>query len=167
MKKRITLIIALLLTLCLLPINRTYASSVNYNVNKSNSYIEYLDDGSYFITEFDQSNGNEISVLSTNKSGTKTITYYSSSNEALCALKLTATFSYDGSIVSCVGAKYTTYSYDSAWSVEDVTTSHSNTSTTKASATANGTAVKRFLGIKIQSAALSTTIYCDKNGNLS
>lgn len=167
MRKKLSITLVFTLILCLFQTTPAFASTLKSNENTNSSTIEYFEDGSYIVTELEQNINNGISPLSTSKTGTKTITYYSSSNEALCALKLTATFSYSGSTVSCTSTNCTKYSYDSAWSVEDVTTSHSNTSTTKASATANGTAVKRFLGIKIQSAALSTTIYCDKNGNLS
>ena len=167
MKKKISLILVISFIFGLLSVNLVSASSANYNVNSSDAYIKYLDDGSYLVIEFEQNDDNGISLLSTNIGGSKTITHYNSSNEALCALKLTATFSYDGTEVSCVGTKCTKYSYDSSWSVENVTTSHSSTSTTKASATGNADFIKRILGIKAKTVPVSTTIYCDKNGNLS
>ena len=166
MKKNFLIILALSLILCLLPTNFVSAASANDDTVSSSTYIEYLDDGSYWVTEIEQDNS-EISLLSSDKVGAKTTTYYSSSDEALCALKITATFSYDGSTVSCVGTKITKYIYDDSWSIQDVTTSHSSSSTSKASATASGKFVNKFLGITVKSISASVTVYCDKNGNIS
>jgi hypothetical protein len=166
MKKKISLILAISIIFSLLSVSSAFASSANYNTNASDSYIEYLDDGSYFVTEIEQNNSG-ISLLSSEKVGSKTTTYYSSSGKALCALKITGTFSYDGSTVSCVGTKSTKYVYDDSWSVENVTTSHGNSSSTKAYATAGGKFVNKLLGITVKSISASVTVYCDKNGNLS
>ena len=166
MNKKFTLLLSLVFVFCFLTnISVSAAPFTDYSVNSSNSYIEYLDDGSYFVITLESNDG--TATLSTNKVGTKTTTYYSSSNVALCALTISATFSYDGSTVSCVGTQYKTYSYDDEWSVENIVTSRNNSSTTKASATASGNFVMRSLGIKVKSIPTSTTIYCDKNGTLS
>lgn len=169
MKKKLLLTtIILSLILFLLPTQFVSAASIDSNINSSKIIaIEYLDDGSYLVTELYENDNDDIALLSTVKAANKVVTRYSSSGEALCALKLTATFSYDGSTVSCVGTTHTEYSYDDAWSVEDVTTSHSSSSTSKASATGNCNFVKRFLGITTNRISASTTIYCDVNGNLS
>lgn len=167
MKKLFSLILAIALVFCVfsnIPVSA--ASVADCPENLSDSYIQYLDDGSYFVVTLETDSSN-ISALATTKTGTKTTTYYSPSNEALCALRIVANFSYNGNTVSCTGTSYNTYSYNSLWTVENVTTSHSGLSTNRASATANGNAVQRILGIKIKTAPCSVTVYCDKNGNIS
>lgn len=145
----------------------TSAAKENNTISCSdNTYIEYLEDGSYLVTTLDPIDEG-ISAFATTVTRSKTFTHYSSSNEALCALRVTGTFSYNGSTATCTNVTYAKIVSDDAWSVENVTTSHSTTSATKVSATAKGDFIYRVLGIKIKTVPASVTIDCDKNGNIS
>lgn len=166
MKKKIALTLIFSLFLCVFQTASVSASSINPDNNIISTSVEYFEDGSYNVIELYENN-NGISLFSSVKAATRTVTRYSSSGEALCALKLVATFSYDGSTVSCTSTDCTKYSYNNSWSVENITTSHSSTSTSKASATANCNFVNKLLGITVKSISASVTINCDVNGNLS
>ncbi len=169
MKRKTLLSVVLTVVMCFLQINTVYAlqSTHNNELVSSITSIEYFNDGSYIVTEIIQSTSNYAKGAATTTTGTKTKTYYSSSNVALCALKITASFSHNGSTVSCVGTSHTEYSYDNSWSVQNVTTSHGNSSSTKAYGKASGYFVKKILGITMNTISTSVTVYCDKDGNLS
>lgn len=179
MKKKLTTILSLILIICLFPASIVSASPivsvspVEKSDNIISSSIEYLEDGSYIVTEIyeDNNNNNNVSLLATSttkyKTVTGTVTRHAASGESLCALKLTATFSYDGIIVSCTNKSYTKYVYDSSWSVENVTLSQGSTSTTTCFAKVSSNFVKRTLGIMVKSIANSIIFTCDKNGNIS
>lgn len=173
MKKKLFSSIVLIVAMCLLPVNFVSAASNKYDAEiEPDVYIEYLDDGSYFIVETNIDKVVSSLVASTNATSTYTTghairTYYTSSGTAVCALKITGTFSYDGSTVSCVGTKSTKYSYNSAWSVEDVSTSHGSSSSTETYARADGKFVKRVLGIVTNRITTHITVYCSKNGTIS
>lgn len=53
MKKNFLIILALSLILCLLPTNFVSAASAKDDTVSSSTYIEYLDDGSYWVTEIE------------------------------------------------------------------------------------------------------------------
>ena len=140
------------------------------------SVTEYYEDGSYDVTEVavcidgdDLVGENVASTQATSGSitGSKLTTHYDSSKNKLYALKVYGTFFYNGSTVSCNGRSYQTYVYNSAWTVENVTTAASGNGTEKAASTASGNGVKHLLGIPIQYSDITVTVYCSKTGKLS
>ena len=137
------------------------AETVTDDVIELPEGVYYLEDGSYFVTE-------QIDAPQTRASGTKTYskvsTYYTKQGEAQCALKVTGTFSYNGSSVSCTNVTATTYVYDDSWKVENVSKSSTSGWVTTASATASGEFVETFLFITVQRIPVSVTVTCDKNG---
>lgn len=151
MKRFLTL--ALALCICIMvPMTGVYAEEI---VGED---IEYLADGSYFITRIVSVDSRAAST----KSGAKVKTYYDSEGTKLFTLKVHGTFRYDGSTVTCIDASYTYEIFDSAWSLKSATASKSG-----ATATASGTFVKKILGITMNTKTLTPTLTCDKNGNLS
>ena len=150
MKKTISLCVLFSIIMCIFSSSYASASSNDLKIKK----IEYFDDGSYIVTETDIDNPTSFFKADRSFSfitGSTTTTYYSSSNEALCALKITGTFKYDGNTVSCTNKYYTTYSYNSDWTVEDTSSSSgTNSSSTQAYAKADGKFVKRTFGIVVK-----------------
>lgn len=130
----------------------------------------YYEDGSYDIIVLLQitNDNNSFPTRTTySTTGSRIVTHYDNSHNKLYALKVTGTFLFNNSTVSCSNISYQTYIYNSEWTVENVSTSSSGSGTTKASATASGNGKKHFLGITIQTSSISATVYCDKDGNLS
>ena len=77
------------LALCVLLFVSCFAISANAEESVSKS-VEYLADGSYFVTEVMETN----SLARTAKSGTKVSTYYTSDDVRVFAVKLTGYFDY-------------------------------------------------------------------------
>lgn len=151
MKRLLTLVLALCICI-MVPMTGTYAEEV---VGED---IEYLADGSYFVTRI-------VSVdsrVASTKSGTKVRTYYDSEGTKIFSFTVHGSFNYDGTTVTCIDASYTYEIYDSAWSLKSATASKSG-----ATATASGTFVKKVLGITVNTKTLTPTLTCDKNGTLS
>lgn len=137
------------------------------------TYTTYLEDGSYIVTEIaeevcDTTNGMNTRASAVSKTGSKTTSHYNSSDELLYSLKVTATFEYTAGVsVTCVGQQYTTTVNASGYSFEDAVATRSNYSTSKVSATASATAVKKVLFVVVDRIPISVTLYCDYNGKLS
>lgn len=150
-----TLIIMILSTMSF----NVVAYSTNTN-ETTTSTVTYLKDGSYLVTTISEDSS---STRATNtKSGSKTTTYYSATDEALWKATLKGTFSYTGSSATCTAASETHTVYDSSWKI------------TSATATKNGNkAIGAFvakhyvLGIPIQTIEKSLTITCSASGTLS
>lgn len=174
MKKRFCTILCLVLACLIWPCAGLTALAAAGNTTDDPApvirYTESLPDGGYVVVEkvVEQVD----TVMEGDRSvgfvtGSSTTTRYDSSNTALCALKITGTFRYDGSTVSCTTKHYSTYAYETGWSVDNPSSTSGNSSTTKAYARANGHFVYRVLGIVVIDSAATATVYCDKDGNIS
>lgn len=155
MKKYITILLAIILTLC--PLNSVSAATQSDTV-----IVETFEDGSYIESTIE-----EISVPSSRsttytKSGQKTNTYKNSSGTALWSVTVTGTFTYNGSSASCTKSTVSTSSYSSNWKI-----SSSSASKSGATATATATAKKYVDGSYISSISRSVTLTCSKTGTLS
>ena len=124
--------------------------------------IEYLEDGSYFITTV--IDNSEIAVpFSTTRSGSKTTAYYSKSGSKLWSVTVTGTFTYeDGSRATCTKSTVSTNVYSSSWKI---THSSASKSGNNASATATGTLYRN--SAPIDSITKTVTLTCNVNGVLS
>lgn len=134
--------------------------------------IIYLDDGSYIeitITEESPklqlftSAQTKISSKSTKtKTAVKTAQAKNSSGTNIWYVKVTGTFTYNGSSSSCTKSVATAASQHSSWSIKSKTPSKSG-NTAKATATA----VKKLDGTVTQSMTRTVSLTCSKTGNLS
>ena len=88
--------------------------------------------------------------------------HYSSENELVWRVKLTGTFTYDGTTSSCTDAYTTITFYKSGWSVLAENTGH--TGCTASTCVMLG---KNVLGVVLHAATVNLTLTCDKDGNLS
>lgn len=116
--------------------------------------VEYLEDGSYIVTEFQCSNPNARTATN----GAKVSTYYTSSNKAVFSVTLTGYFTY----TKGVSAKAT--SANVVVSIYDDTAEYISKSSSTSGATAYGAGTVSYLGY---AKTLSLQITCDVNGNLS
>lgn len=136
-----------------------YSVSAVHNPIATN--IEYLEDGSYFVTVIEET-GSIATYSTLTKSGRKSSTYYNSESEALWSITLTGTFSYDGTTATCTDANLTYTIYNSNWRMISTTATASGN-------TAMGTAYAKqyVLGVPINSAERSIEISCSPTGVLS
>lgn len=155
MKKTIIFcsILIMLFSLC-------YGASAVHNPTTAN--IEYLEDGSYFVTTIVEEIDSIATYSTATKSGRKSSTYYNSESEALWSITLTGTFSYDGTTATCTDANLTYTIYNSNWRMISTTATASGN-------TAMGTAYAKqyVLGVPINSAERSIEICCSPTGVLS
>lgn len=149
MKRFLAVLFSVLFVCMVLPVPKTQGEEV---------YIEYLEDGSYFVTTI----AYEPTRSASSRTATKTRSYYSSSNVLLFSLTVHGTFRYDGSTSTCTDASFTYQIYDDSWHFKSGTASKSG-----ATATASATFVNKLLGITIATKTLTPTLTCDKNGELS
>ena len=100
--------------------------------------IEYLSDGSYYLTEIqvDSVPSARLSAANRTRTVSKTARYFSSSGNVLWYVKLTATFTYNGTTSSCISAYATADSYSSSWKISRKSASKTGN---KAAATAAAT----------------------------
>jgi hypothetical protein len=122
--------------------------------------IEYLSDGSYFITTTttnSSSNENGIQPLSSTKTGGKDVSYYSAADIKVFTYRVVGTFEYDGNTATCTKAS------------SGLIYIHSDCQSTTYSAYASGNKAignisTYYHGVHITK---TVTLTCDKNGNLS
>ena len=152
MKRFVALLVVFLTLLYWFPIS---ASAANSNV----SYI-YYEDGSTL----------EISVIkpsaSTRSSGTKTgqkaYKLIESNGSTAWIATLYGTFSYDGTICTCIETHCDITIYNNAYSVVNKTVTMGVSTTS-----AKFTMIRKLLGITISQKDYSIVLMCDKDGNFS
>ncbi len=155
-------IIAVLLCCVLLSVN-AYAADELPDVE--NEEIEYLEDGSCFVTITEiVSDGSIIRPFSTStvRSGKKTIIYRSASGSKLWEVSVKGTFSYNGKKATCTKSAVSTKCYSSSWKVSNASASKSGS---QATAKATGTQYKG--GKAIGSHTKMVILTCSKDGKLS
>ena len=120
--------------------------------------VIYFPDGSSLTTT--------ISILDSRATntriGNKEYIYSDPAGEPLWMAVLTGNFSYNGFTAYCGSASCEFTIYNNAYSV-------TSESTTKvgATATAEWTMIKKFLGVTVETQNHTLTLTCDKDGNLS
>lgn len=122
--------------------------------------IEYLPDGSYFITTTttnNSSNESGIQPLSSTTTAGKDVSYYTASDIKVFTYRVVGTFEYDGNTATCTKAS------------SGLIYIHSDCQSTTYSAYASGNKAignisTYYHGVHITK---TVTLTCDKNGNLS
>ena len=120
--------------------------------------IYVFDDGSKLLA------GQSVVISQTRDSKTAQKPYYhcNSSGTVLWTATVTGTFTYNGSTSYCTNASYNTQVNDSAWSEQSGSAYPSGNS-----AIADVVMVRKLLFIVLETVPVTTTLTCDKNGNLS
>lgn len=154
--------ISIFLCCILLVVNVSAADDVSYTADEA---IEYLDDGSCFVTKTEtimNYSGMQFFSGASTCSGKKTKTYKSSSGVKLWEVSVSGTFSYDGTSATCTKATVSAKSYSTSWKVSKKSASKSGN---KARAKATGTCYKDS---KVYCTYTKTVaLECSKNGKLS
>lgn len=158
MKKIISFLLVVITVFSIFTVS-VFAKEQKENVFK---ITEYFEDGSYMVTTLEVENKNSIARATSTKTGSKTVIFYNADDEKMVTVKLTATFSYTGSSVTCTNVSPTFTVHNSMWRV------------TKATGTKSGnkgigefTLKKYVLGILTQQKDTTITITCSNTGVLS
>lgn len=145
------MLLAFLMVLTMIPVRAEAAQVID-------TRIEYLPDGSYIETVITES----VSRASGTKTGSKAQRLVDSDGTELWNIRLQGTFSYNGTSATCTNAVCTVTVSADNWYVVSKSAGKSG-----ATASAEVTMGKKFLGITISKPEYSLTLTCDKNGNLS
>jgi hypothetical protein len=156
--KRIILVVSLISALILMSATSVFAAEQDTVVT------EYFPDGSYVeVTVENQSPTSLLRAAASTKSGSKTATYKNSAGDSLWSVKVSGTFSYNGSTSSCTSSSVTATSYSSYWSIVSKSASKSGNKAT-AKATANQYSA---LNTVTATATYTVSLTCSASGTLS
>lgn len=125
--------------------------------------IEYLDDGSCYVTIIEDVPSSEVQPFSTKTETKSKTTYYKNASGAVMwYVKVTGTFTYGDGTSKCISATPSAASKNSNWKVSDITGGKSGS---KAYATATG---KQYLdGKVIDTKTKTVTLTCSPTGVFS
>ena len=129
-------------------------SAANNNIE-----VEHLSDGGYFITEIIENDSPEETRATGSKTGSKIGWYYDEQGNACWYVRVTASFSYNGSTSICSGVAVSADEVSSGWEITAKTTSRTGNSGTASATARRSSDGKTF--------TKTVTLTCDKNGNLS
>lgn len=124
--------------------------------------VEYLEDGSYIVTVLTVEEENTMARATYSKTGAKTVTIYNDDDEAMVVMKLTGTFTYNGSTATCTNASTSYTVYGSNWKVTSAVASKSGNV-----AKGDFVAKRYLLLVPVQTETASPTITCSVSGVLS
>ncbi len=140
-----------------------YAENLSNNSKAGNEFVFYYSDGTYTTTRFISEPETRSSIITK----TKAVDYHNANGTVLFSLYIRGTFSIDyGSSVTCTSKNHWYEINNHAWS-NSAASSYISNYGNSASATANGTFIRKLLGITINTIDTSVTLNCDKNGNFS
>lgn len=170
MKKCISLILCVIMLTYFYVMPSFAQDKISNQTSPLNTYefleqgtVIYLDDGSYFKTKIIS----EPTAYSSSVTKTKSVDYHNASGKLIFSLYVTGTFSINyGTSVTCTSKSHRYQINNSAWSCTSASSHISNNDST-ASAVANGTFIRKILGIKVDTINAMATLTCDKNGNFS
>jgi hypothetical protein len=128
--------------------------------------VVYLNDGSRIVTEISVEPSRVLTLATASatstKTGSKTVSYENSSGTLLWYVKVTGTFSYDGSTSSCTSSTVTASAPDSNWVI-------AGQSASKSGSQATGTATAKLYkgSTVVQTVSKTVILSCSKTGALS
>lgn len=158
MKKILFILISIVLILCFC----VTSFAVDTEKSSVQSYVEYLEDGSYLTITIEEDVSSFATYTTNTKSGRKTIEYISSDGEVLWSATLKGTFAYTGTTAMCTSSSITYSILDDSWKITSATASK-----TMNKAVGNVTAKHYFLGIPIKTVEETITLTCSASGVLS
>lgn len=151
-------IFTLLLALLLLSVQTISAFAETSDIS-----VTYLPNGDYFVTIIEDVDTSHVLLSArTTTTKSKTTYYKNSNNQTLWYVKVTGSFTYDGTTAKCTSVTPSAVSSDSAWKVSNISGSKSGN---KATASATG---KQYLNNNvIQTINKTVTLTCSPTGVFS
>lgn len=134
------------------------AAQASAQMSTSDLDIIYLEDGGYIMVELNTNSNTARTTISKSK----VVTRYSGDDEMQWQIRLSGSFTYNGSSAGCSSCNCTVTIYNNIWYTESKT-SWANGNT------ANATVVmaRELLGVTVKRETVDLTLTCDKNGNFS
>lgn len=120
--------------------------------------VTYFEDGSYIVDTIEVS----LARASGSTSGSKTRSYYDNDGVLNWKAVLSGSFTYNDSGATCTSSSVSVTVYDSSWYTISKSSSKSGNT-----ASASVTMDRKVLGVTVEQKAVSISLSCDKNGNLS
>ncbi len=115
----------------LMTFNIIFPFPVLANTNSTNTTeYTYYDDGSYMITSIIDEPTIPVTRSTSTTTKSKIASYYSSSNVELWYVKVTGTFTYNGTSSKCTSSSVSAASYDKNWQISNRSASKSGSSAT-------------------------------------
>ena len=151
MKKTVPILILFLILFAVIPFT-----------NAGSCEIEYLLDGSYYVTEISLQPQISSGAKGSTETFKKTTSYFNSNGIKQWTMVLHGSFTYDGISSFCTDS-WVTYSIsNNSWH-------YSSSSASKSGNTASGslTMIRTVAGITVDAKTKSLTLSCDKDGNPS
>jgi hypothetical protein len=124
--------------------------------NSTSTSITTYSDGSYLVTKITRAIS--IAQTTTQTTGTKTTSCYTSDNKLAWDFSVTGTFRYNGTSATAISSSASDHIYNSDWSCASKSTSYSG-----ASATASGV----FKSVSALTKNVTATLTCSPSGALS
>ena len=129
----------------------------------SNITVEYLEDGSSYITIIGNTySSNRYELNSTTKTNFKKTYYRNSSGENLWYVKVTGTFRYGNGTSVCTKSEVEAKSLNSNWKIASSSASKSGNT-----ASATATAKKYTAGVAVDTKTKTVTLKCSSTGEFS
>lgn len=126
--------------------------------NTTANVVEIFEDGSYIEVTIEKNNATRSSTVT----GNKTYSYKDETGKLLWSVKITGTFTYDGSNAKCTNSSIRTSCPAFAWKLSNISSSKSN-------ATAYGyVTAKRYnaVGVCLQTINKTVNLTCSPSGKL-
>lgn len=164
MKKILSVAISVIIITLSLAVSVNAEDNVSSQENASiasATYVEYFDDGYYFVTTVTQSPSSRATTYT--KDGHKTISLFNSSDELQWEYTLVGTFKVTTGVSAvCTNSTFEYKIYNDSWSL----TAHDNSYSENA---AYGTATfkKKVLFITTSTKNIDVRVLCDVYGNIS
>lgn len=132
------------------------------DTNSVQTELEYLPDGSYFITVI-ETQDNFVSLRSTTTTKSKTATYYGANGKSYWSVTVTGTFTYGNGTSKCTSSSASAKSYDTNfWRIASKSASKSGNK-----ATATASAKQYQSGQYLRTVSKTVTLTCSSTGKFS
>ncbi len=153
MKKIISIFLALVTLVLMIP-----AAQASVQTSTSDLDIIYLEDGGYIMVELNTNSDTARATVSKSKVATR----YSDDDEMQWQIRLSGSFTYNGTTASCTSSSCTVTIYNNAWYMDSKTAWASGNT-----AYATVEMGRKLLGVTVKRETVDLTLTCDKNGNFS
>lgn len=157
-----------ILLLIVLPLSLSVSASGNGSEEQilGDHEVVYFEDGSYAIVTISEdpvlSDSQSSTKAAQTKSGSKSISFYSSNNVIQWTVTVSGTFSYDGSSATCTASSVSSVIYVNDWKVTSAVASKSGNK-----AIGDFTVKRYVLLIPVQTETVKLTLACSASGALS
>lgn len=146
----------------------TFMATPTFADAASNETVTHFDDGSYIVTTIieeptlQRPSGMQTNATSTNVTASKRMNYCNASNEVMWYIKVTGSFTYNGTTAKCNSSSIKAESLVSTWKLSKLSSARSG-----ATAYAGATAKHYMAGVVINTMDELISLTCSPSGKFS